>query len=337
MFDTLFGAEVPLAAKVVLFFVAMIAVVGLVFWFVRRVGSDGSSLGRGRQPRLAVVDAASVDGRRKLVIIRRDNVEHLLMIGGPTDVVVEQNIVRAMGAPRDKSLEPSLGRGPSANETLTRPVPLGEATLWPLQPTAETNGRATKPAPAEQPMQWSWPAHAEPQRAAAPSPRSEPRLDAQPEPPPEPAPVRPAPLREPSFTRPTAAPAPAPAAAAPVRTAAAAPAATAEKPPSPAPAAAVPGDPDENLAEMANRLEASLRRGAEPRLPEPAAPAATPAVAPPAAPTRSEPLAAAPPPRLTPPDQKPARGEIKPAAPKAVYDSLEEEMASLLGRPPGKT
>ena len=54
----------------------------------------------------------------ELVIIRRDNVEHLLMIGGPTDVVVEQNIVRAVGAPRDKA-EPAIPRGLSATETLT--------------------------------------------------------------------------------------------------------------------------------------------------------------------------------------------------------------------------
>ena len=38
---------------------------------------------RGRMPRLAVIDAAAVDGRRRLVLVRRDNVEHLLMIGGP--------------------------------------------------------------------------------------------------------------------------------------------------------------------------------------------------------------------------------------------------------------
>src|ERR1700756_3056135 len=49
-------------------------------------------------PRLAVIDAAAVDGRRRLVLVRRDNVEHLLMIGGPTDIVVEPNIVRAMPA-----------------------------------------------------------------------------------------------------------------------------------------------------------------------------------------------------------------------------------------------
>ena len=74
---------------------------GYVMGFLRSlVGSFGSegtgAAGRpGRQLRLAVVDAAKVDGRRHLILIRRDNVEHLLLIGGPTDIVVEPNVVRA--------------------------------------------------------------------------------------------------------------------------------------------------------------------------------------------------------------------------------------------------
>ena len=54
--------------------------------------------GRTRQPRLGLVDAFTLDGQRQLVLVRRDNVEHLLMIGGRTDVVVEANIVRAAPA-----------------------------------------------------------------------------------------------------------------------------------------------------------------------------------------------------------------------------------------------
>ena len=77
-----------------------------------------------------MIDAATVDGRRRLVLIRRDNVEHLLMIGGPSDVVVEPNIVRAAGAPR----EAAPARPPAATDTLPRAVPLGEGTMWPLQP-----------------------------------------------------------------------------------------------------------------------------------------------------------------------------------------------------------
>ena len=45
--------------------------------------------------RLSVVEQASVDNRRILVLLRRDGVEHLIMTGGPVDVVIETGI----GAP----------------------------------------------------------------------------------------------------------------------------------------------------------------------------------------------------------------------------------------------
>jgi flagellar protein FliO/FliZ len=54
--------------------------------------SKAGSFLRGRERRLGVVEAASVDGRRKLILLRRDNVEHLIMTGGPVDVVVETGI-----------------------------------------------------------------------------------------------------------------------------------------------------------------------------------------------------------------------------------------------------
>jgi hypothetical protein len=44
------------------------------------------------EPRLGVIEQASVDARRRLVLIRRDNVEHLIMTGGPVDVVIETGI-----------------------------------------------------------------------------------------------------------------------------------------------------------------------------------------------------------------------------------------------------
>ncbi|MGC1775450.1 MAG: flagellar biosynthetic protein FliO, partial [Pseudolabrys sp.] len=99
MFENLFGSEMPLAARFFIAFLVVLALIGVTAWLVRRFGASrlGSTV-RGRQPRLAVIDAATVDGRRRLVLIRRDNIEHLLMIGGPTDLVVEPNIVRAVAA-----------------------------------------------------------------------------------------------------------------------------------------------------------------------------------------------------------------------------------------------
>ena len=44
------------------------------------------------EPRLAVMEQAHVDRTRRLVLIRRDDVEHLIMTGGPVDVVIETGI-----------------------------------------------------------------------------------------------------------------------------------------------------------------------------------------------------------------------------------------------------
>src|SRR5262245_58630877 len=98
--DFLFGADMPLAVRFFFAFIIVLALIGGTAFLVRRFGGErlGTSSSRGRQPRLAVIDAAAVDGRRRLILIRLDNVEHLLMIGGPSDVVVEANIVRAAGA-----------------------------------------------------------------------------------------------------------------------------------------------------------------------------------------------------------------------------------------------
>src|SRR6266850_5233384 len=92
-------------------FIAVLALIGVAAWLVRRFATNrlGANPNRGRMPRLAVIDAAAVDGRRRLVLVRRDNVEHLLMIGGPTDIVVEPNIVRAMPARDQVPPRPSVG------------------------------------------------------------------------------------------------------------------------------------------------------------------------------------------------------------------------------------
>lgn len=120
-------------------FVAVLVLIGIVAWLVRRFAGNrlGGSANRGRMPRLAVIDAAAVDGRRRLVLVRRDNVEHLLMIGGPTDIVVEPNIVRAMPSRDQMSPRPGLGGE-------TRGVPPSETANW-----AEESPRLdTPPEPA---------------------------------------------------------------------------------------------------------------------------------------------------------------------------------------------
>jgi hypothetical protein len=331
MFD-LFGAEMPLAVRFFLAFLIVLGLIGAAAWAVRRFGSTRlTGAVRGRQPRLAVIEYATVDARRRLLLVRRDNVEHLMMIGGPTDVVVEANIVRAAPA---TSREPGMPRMGATTENLARAIPLPEAGTngsWPLQPEA--------PAMPVQPP-------APPRRAPRIEPISEEPINVVPphaEPIPRPqrealtaladdlaavvppvAPVTPLPPRN----RP-----PAPARMQPAEPRAEAREPRIEPPRAPAAQPIDASAADQSLAEMAQRLEAALRK---PKAPEPRATSA-------AAENESEPAeeqappASAPPRAARPAEAKPVRAEAKQKEGKAFYDSLEQEMASLLGRPANKT
>ncbi len=109
-FDTLI-----LAVAAGLFVVALIALTTWAF----KTFFPGQRNGQGfmrREKRLGVVETASVDQKRKLLLIRRDDVEHLIIIGGPVDMVVETGI---KGRPH---LEPPLEDVIIARSE-TRPAP----------------------------------------------------------------------------------------------------------------------------------------------------------------------------------------------------------------------
>ncbi|MGX1324124.1 flagellar protein FliO/FliZ [Bradyrhizobium sp. USDA 377] len=310
-------------------FIVVLALIGVAAWLVRRFASSrlGANTQRGRMPRLAVIDAAAVDGRRRLVLVRRDNVEHLLMIGGPTDIVVEPNIVRAAPG-RDQFPQrpnvaepPRLAPMPDAGawadeaprpELLDHPEPqMPEPPPRPARPSFADEVRRPAPALAERRGEPALPGF--PPEPMAPRPEREPR--------PEPLPPRIARSEPPLMPRPPrqSEPAKVP----PVRAERAAapppppPVPQAPAVPQPAPAAAAPSSAEQNLAEMAQRLEAALRRPAGETVAPPVAPE------PPAAPARVA--------RSEPP--APPAPPAKPAAEKTSFENLEDEMASLLGRP----
>lgn len=80
-----------------LFLFALLAAVAVAGAWVLRSYLNGVSpvaalFGPRPERRLAVVEQAAVDGRRRLLLLRRDDVEHLIMTGGPVDVVIETGI-----------------------------------------------------------------------------------------------------------------------------------------------------------------------------------------------------------------------------------------------------
>lgn len=90
----------------IIFITGLLVVGGLLLRGYLTTGNATSGLtGSFFQPkpekRLDVVDQANIDGRRRLVLIRRDDVEHLIMTGGPVDVVIEAGINPKKPAVRD--------------------------------------------------------------------------------------------------------------------------------------------------------------------------------------------------------------------------------------------
>jgi flagellar protein FliO/FliZ len=71
-------------------FAVVVALIGAAAWVVRRFGVGGVMATGRRQRRLSIVEVLPLDNRRRLVLVRRDQAEHLLLIGGATDVVVER-------------------------------------------------------------------------------------------------------------------------------------------------------------------------------------------------------------------------------------------------------
>jgi len=298
---------------IVLLLVLLMVVRALLAGRVRAAG------GRSRQPRLGVVDAFDLDRQRQLVLVRRDNVEHLIMIGGPNDVVVETAIVRAGELRADA--RPRVGEeAPGTAASVGAPAaPLAPA---PVPPSVPSMGPApVMPPPAAPPLR---------SPTAAATPVTPPPL------PPVGAPAGPriAPPGGPSRLatappRPPGSPLPPP--VRPIGTPMGPGVRSGMSPP--APSAEGEGTAPHRF-EFGRTLS---RANLEPAKPGTDAPAASaPEVKPPEASSEIDKIETklespdAPPPA---PEQRPASEQPKQGDP---LDALEEEMAKLLGRPPEK-
>lgn len=98
----------------ILFYVLLLVFLGAagyVGWLFLRGYMSGTSptaaiFGPKPERRLEIMEQSNLDGRRRLVLIRRDDVEHLIMTGGPVDVVIETGIGERRGRGNGELAEP---------------------------------------------------------------------------------------------------------------------------------------------------------------------------------------------------------------------------------------
>jgi flagellar protein FliO/FliZ len=101
------GTGAPLV-QFTLTLIGVLILIGGAAWALRAFMVGRLKMPGGRAARLAIVEAIPVDQRRRLVLVRRDQFEHLLLIGGPTDIVVEPTIFR--GVPLSARLKPESSK-----------------------------------------------------------------------------------------------------------------------------------------------------------------------------------------------------------------------------------
>ena len=142
------------------FAIALLAALAVLALYVlfKAVGGARRRRLREQHARLSIVDVEEVDGRRRLVLIRRDAVEHLVMIGGPTDLVIETGIGASRTLPAsDRTTPPDRSNvmqpAPTVPKPAVRatkeasPAPLRAASS-PPQSSSNTTVKAVPEPPA---------------------------------------------------------------------------------------------------------------------------------------------------------------------------------------------
>ena len=82
--------------------------IAAVAWAARRFGLGGRlAMQASKARRLHVVEVAPLDSRRKLVLVRRDASEHLLLLGHSQDLLVESGIEPQSAAEPPVSFDPA--------------------------------------------------------------------------------------------------------------------------------------------------------------------------------------------------------------------------------------
>jgi flagellar protein FliO/FliZ len=171
--------------------VAVVAIIALTVayraLFGHRLRVPGG--GRARQSRLGLVDAFSLDGQRQLVLVRRDNVEHLVMIGGLNDIVIESQIVRAQSQAlpaREKEAAPPQPPVATPRIVAAAPVPSHGAPPPPTPSAPPGQPHPAGPAAPLRPQARPEPPNIAAQTRSAPKP-AEPAAGLKPAPPTPPA------------------------------------------------------------------------------------------------------------------------------------------------------
>jgi hypothetical protein len=125
----------PVLAIAMIVLIAVIILILIYKLFSQRV--------RGRRgQRLGITEFHEIDKTRRIVLLRRDDVEHLIMIGGNQDFVIESNI--ETGLQSETSIRPRMVPDEPLSMRPPKPPVFGSnrPILRSVEPSMRNDGRS---------------------------------------------------------------------------------------------------------------------------------------------------------------------------------------------------
>jgi flagellar protein FliO/FliZ len=105
-------ADLALYGQFVLALAVVLALIGLLAMGARRLGFAPRVTPLRGKRRLAIVEVLALDAKHRLVMVRRDTVEHLLLLGTGQDAIIETGFTppgepgRASATPSTQTIDP---------------------------------------------------------------------------------------------------------------------------------------------------------------------------------------------------------------------------------------
>ena len=85
-------------SRIVFALIAVLGMIGLTAFIARRAGLSGGGISLSKDKRLSVSETMAVDARRRVVIVKCDGREHLLLLGATSETVIANNLPAPIAA-----------------------------------------------------------------------------------------------------------------------------------------------------------------------------------------------------------------------------------------------
>lgn len=95
-------ADMPAYLRLMASLMLVLGLMGGLALLLKKLGLAGQVINASGQKRLKVVEALPLDARRRLVLLQRDDVQHLVILGHETETVVETGIKPSDNASHDE-------------------------------------------------------------------------------------------------------------------------------------------------------------------------------------------------------------------------------------------